>query len=91
MPFEKVETQVDFPARERAVLEFWERSARLLHQLAARSLELRHALNAADFHDTADRINYAKMAKILRLAYLTGFEFANEAVAPKFVENPTGR
>jgi isoleucyl-tRNA synthetase len=26
MPFEKVETQVDFPARERAVLEFWERS-----------------------------------------------------------------
>ena len=26
MPFEKVETQVDFPAQERAVLEFWERS-----------------------------------------------------------------
>src|SRR5579885_3020071 len=26
MPFEKVETQVDFPARERAVLEFWQRS-----------------------------------------------------------------
>ncbi len=26
MPFEKVETQVDVPARERAVLEFWERS-----------------------------------------------------------------
>jgi isoleucyl-tRNA synthetase len=26
MPFEKVETQVDFPARERAVLEFWERN-----------------------------------------------------------------
>ena len=25
MPFEKVETQVDFPAQERAVLEFWER------------------------------------------------------------------
>src|SRR5712675_809784 len=24
MPFEKVETQVDFPARERAVLQFWE-------------------------------------------------------------------
>jgi isoleucyl-tRNA synthetase len=26
MPFEKVDTQVDFPARERAVLEFWERN-----------------------------------------------------------------
>jgi isoleucyl-tRNA synthetase len=26
MPFEKVDTQVDFPARERAVLEFWEKS-----------------------------------------------------------------
>ena len=25
MPFEKVETQVDFPAQERAILEFWER------------------------------------------------------------------
>ena len=25
MPFEKVDTQVDFPAQERAVLEFWER------------------------------------------------------------------
>ena len=25
MPFEKVDTQVDFPARERAVLDFWER------------------------------------------------------------------
>ncbi len=26
MPFDKVETQVDFPALERAVLEFWERT-----------------------------------------------------------------
>jgi isoleucyl-tRNA synthetase len=26
MPFEKVDTQVDFPAQERAVLEFWERT-----------------------------------------------------------------
>src|SRR4051794_38963962 len=25
MPFEKVETQVDFPAQERAVLDFWQR------------------------------------------------------------------
>ena len=29
MPFEKVETQVDFPARERAVLEFWQRTRHL--------------------------------------------------------------
>src|ERR1043166_2742440 len=27
MPFEKVDTQVDFPAQERAVLEFWDRTA----------------------------------------------------------------
>jgi isoleucyl-tRNA synthetase len=26
MPFDKVETQVDFPAQERAVLEFWQRT-----------------------------------------------------------------
>jgi 3-isopropylmalate/(R)-2-methylmalate dehydratase small subunit len=26
MPFEKVETQVDFPAQERAVLDFWQRA-----------------------------------------------------------------
>jgi isoleucyl-tRNA synthetase len=26
MPFDKVETQVDFPAQERAILEFWQRS-----------------------------------------------------------------
>jgi isoleucyl-tRNA synthetase len=26
MPFEKVDTQVDFPAQERAVLEFWQRT-----------------------------------------------------------------
>ncbi len=25
MPFEKVETQVDFPAQERAVLELWQK------------------------------------------------------------------
>jgi Zn-dependent M28 family amino/carboxypeptidase len=44
-----------------------------------------------DYHhttDTADRINYAKMSRILRLAYLSGFEFANEASPPKFVESP---
>src|SRR5438105_4270743 len=26
MPFEKVDTQVDFPAQERAILQFWQRS-----------------------------------------------------------------
>ena len=46
-----------------------------------------------DYHhtsDTADKINYVKMAKILRLAYLTGWQFAEEATPPKFVENPRG-
>jgi hypothetical protein len=44
-----------------------------------------------DYHhttDTAEKINYQKMAKILRLAYLTGFRFADEAAPPKFVANP---
>lgn len=46
-----------------------------------------------DYHhttDTADKINYVKMAKILRLAYLTGFQFANEATPPRFIANPGG-
>lgn len=40
-----------------------------------------------DYHqvtDTADKINYPKMEKILKLAYLTGFEFADSANPPKF-------
>lgn len=44
-----------------------------------------------DYHhttDTAEKINYVKMAKILRLAYLSGFAFADEAVPPRFVANP---
>ena len=44
-----------------------------------------------DYHhttDTAEKINYVKMAKILRLAYLTGFHFADESVPPRFVANP---
>src|SRR5262249_39580725 len=44
-----------------------------------------------DYHhttDTADRIHYAKMAKILRLAYLSGYRFANAAAPPAFVPNP---
>jgi hypothetical protein len=44
-----------------------------------------------DYHqvtDTADRINYAKMAKILRLAYLTTWVFGDTAAPPRFVVNP---
>ena len=46
-----------------------------------------------DYHhttDSVDKINFVKMAKILRLAYLTGYQFANEAVPPKFIANPGG-
>lgn len=46
-----------------------------------------------DYHhttDTAEKINYPKMANILRLAYLTAFRFGNEPVAPRFVKNPKG-
>ena len=47
-----------------------------------------------DYHhttDTADKINYIKMQKILRLAYLTAWQFGDEAITPKFVENPKGQ
>ena len=40
-----------------------------------------------DYHqvtDTSDKINYAKMEKILKLAYLTGFDFAETTNPPKF-------
>lgn len=46
-----------------------------------------------DYHqtsDTADKLNYVKMQKILRLAYLSGFEFANEETTPLFISNPAG-
>jgi hypothetical protein len=46
-----------------------------------------------DYHhitDTADRINYPKMARILQLAYLSAWQFGDTAVGPKFVENPKG-
>jgi Zn-dependent M28 family amino/carboxypeptidase len=46
-----------------------------------------------DYHhttDTADKINYVKIAKILRLAYLTGFQLADETTPPKFVADPRG-
>ena len=44
-----------------------------------------------DYHhttDTADKINYVKMAKILRLAYLTAWHFGDADVEPSFVANP---
>ncbi|QNI31466.1 M20/M25/M40 family metallo-hydrolase [Alloacidobacterium dinghuense] len=46
-----------------------------------------------DYHhttDTADKIDYAKMTKILKLAYLTAWQFGTEANTPKFVANPVG-
>ena len=47
-----------------------------------------------DYHhvtDTADKIDYVKMAKILRLAYLTAWHFADETQTPKFLADPGGR
>jgi hypothetical protein len=44
-----------------------------------------------DYHqptDTVDRINFVKMEKILKLAYLTGWSFADGASAPRFVARP---
>ncbi|KUR72333.1 peptidase M28 [Novosphingobium fuchskuhlense] len=46
-----------------------------------------------DYHhstDTADRINYPKMTKIVRLAYLSAWRFASEATPPAFVPDPAG-
>jgi len=46
-----------------------------------------------DYHhitDTADRINYSKMARILKLAYLSAWQFADASAGPRFVENPRG-
>jgi hypothetical protein len=44
-----------------------------------------------DYHhttDTADKINYPKMQRILQLAYLSGYDFANTATPPRFVNDP---
>ncbi|HEX4593670.1 MAG TPA: M20/M25/M40 family metallo-hydrolase, partial [Bryobacteraceae bacterium] len=44
-----------------------------------------------DYHqvtDTVDRINFTKMEKIVRLAYLTGFSFADDPTPPRFIANP---
>jgi hypothetical protein len=40
-----------------------------------------------DYHqatDTVGKINFEKMAKIVKLAYLSGFEFAEEQNPPGF-------
>lgn len=45
----------------------------------------------SDYHhttDTAEKIDYAKMQKILRLAYLSTYQFANTNEPPKFIEYP---
>jgi hypothetical protein len=39
-----------------------------------------------DYHqvtDTVEKINFEKMTKILKLAYLSGFEFADAASGPR--------
>jgi hypothetical protein len=44
-----------------------------------------------DYHhvtDTADKIDFRKMTKIVQLAYLTLFDIADEKQTPKFVSNP---
>jgi hypothetical protein len=44
-----------------------------------------------DYHhttDTVDKIDFPKMQKILQLAYLTGFRFADEPTPPRFIPNP---
>jgi len=46
-----------------------------------------------DYHhttDTADKIDYVKMAKILRLAYLTAWQFGDTGSPPRFVPDPRG-
>lgn len=44
-----------------------------------------------DYHhtmDKAEKMNYAKTAKIVKLAYLSGYDFAHGATPPKFNESP---
>jgi hypothetical protein len=46
-----------------------------------------------DYHhttDTADKIDYPKMLKILQLSYLSAWQFANQAGYPRFVTDPPG-
>jgi Zn-dependent M28 family amino/carboxypeptidase len=47
-----------------------------------------------DYHhvtDTADRINYGKMAKIVQLSYLTAWRFTDDTTTPRFIESPRGQ
>ena len=47
-----------------------------------------------DYHqpsDTVEKINFGKMAKIVRLAYLAGWAFADENPSPQFLANPRTR
>lgn len=47
-----------------------------------------------DYHhtsDTSDKINYRKMTKIIQLAYLSGWRFANDSAVPAFVTDPPGK
>jgi hypothetical protein len=47
-----------------------------------------------DYHhttDTVDKIDFAKMRKILQLAYLTAWEFATEPTTPRFVATPSAK
>lgn len=44
-----------------------------------------------DYHhvtDTAEKIDYRKMQKIVRLAYLSAYQFANTDTPPQFIANP---
>jgi Peptidase family M28/PA domain len=46
-----------------------------------------------DYHhssDTADKINYPKMTRIVQLAYLSAWRFANDGAVPAFVRDPPG-
>lgn len=40
--------------------------------------------------DTADKIDYAKMTRILQVSYLSAWRFADEAKGPAFIANPPG-
>jgi hypothetical protein len=47
-----------------------------------------------DYHqvtDTVEKINFEKMAKILKLAYASGFEFADSPNVPKLVGKAMSR
>jgi len=47
-----------------------------------------------DYHqvtDTVEKINFVKMEKIVRLAYLAGWSFADGPRPPRFVANPAGQ